>query len=157
MQSVGPLGGRRGGKFSQRSGKWRVLCPAHADKNPSLDVGVAPPDSRWRLTWHCYAGCNIPEIRTTPIAAGVPPHAFASRNGTTRNGRRGIIDVYPYTDDDGNVLYEKVRYTPKAFQQRRSDGNGGHIWNLDGIPRVLYRLPESRKAVEADQWIAVVE
>jgi hypothetical protein len=35
-----------------------------------------------------------------------------------------------------------VRYKPKAFYQRRPGPNGGAIWNLDGVPRVLYRLPE---------------
>ena len=35
-----------------------------------------------------------------------------------------------------------MRYTPKSFKQRRPDGNGGWIWNLKGVRRVLYRLPE---------------
>ena len=30
----------------------------------------------------------------------------------------------------------------KTFRQRRPDGNGGWIYNLDGVRRVLYRLPE---------------
>ena len=35
-----------------------------------------------------------------------------------------------------------MRYEPKAFKQRRPDGHGGWIWNLDGVRRVPYRLPE---------------
>src|ERR1019366_2400557 len=34
----------------------------------------------------------------------------------------------------------------KAFRQRRPDGCGGFTWNLDGIERVPYRLPELLKA-----------
>ena len=35
-----------------------------------------------------------------------------------------------------------MRYDPKDFRQRRPDGTGGYISTLDGVRRVLYRLPE---------------
>lgn len=34
------------------------------------------------------------------------------------------------------------RYEPKQFKQRRPDGKGGWLWNLDGVRRVLYRLAD---------------
>ena len=40
------------------------------------------------------------------------------------------------------MLFQTVRFDPKAFRQRRPDGKGGWIWNLAGIDPVLYRLPE---------------
>ena len=46
-----------------------------------------------------------------------------------------------------------MRYEPKDFRQRRSDGNGGWIWNLQGTHRVLYRLPE----VLATNFVLIVE
>ena len=39
-------------------------------------------------------------------------------------------------------MFQVVRFAPKDFRQRRPDGNGGWIWNLNGIERVPYRLPE---------------
>jgi hypothetical protein len=57
---------------------------------------------------------------------------------------------HPYRDRDGNLLFEVVRYLKpdgeKVFRQCRPDGRGGDIWNLDGIERVPYRLPELLKA-----------
>jgi hypothetical protein len=50
--------------------------------------------------------------------------------------------TYPYHGADGNLLYETIRYEPKDFRQRQPDGNGGWTWNLNGVERVLYRLPE---------------
>jgi putative DNA primase/helicase len=47
-----------------------------------------------------------------------------------------------YRDARGKLLHEAVRFDPKDFAQRRPDGAGGYIWNLDGIERVPYRLPE---------------
>ena len=54
--------------------------------------------------------------------------------------------MYPYVDNDGTLLFEIVRYPQKDFKMRRPDGMGGWIWNLDGVPRVLYNLPTLRRA-----------
>src|SRR5439155_3649659 len=40
------------------------------------------------------------------------------------------------------LLSQNVRFEPKDFLQRRPDGRGGWAWNLDGVRRVPYRLPE---------------
>ena len=57
-----------------------------------------------------------------------------------------IVATYPYVDENGALLFEVVRYEPKGFSQRRPDGNGGWLWNLDGVRRVPYNLPEVIKA-----------
>jgi len=46
-----------------------------------------------------------------------------------------------------------LRYEPKNFRQRRPDGRGGWIWNLDDVRRVLYRLP----ALKGSETVYVVE
>lgn len=58
--------------------------------------------------------------------------------------RRKIVKTYDYTDERGNFLFQVVRYEPKGFSQRRPSeaGNGNWEWNLQGVRRVLYRLPE---------------
>lgn len=56
--------------------------------------------------------------------------------------------VYPYMDEGGKLLFEVCRYPGKRFRQRRPDGAGGWIWRLDGVPRVLYRLPEILESPE---------
>jgi len=53
-----------------------------------------------------------------------------------------IVATYPYVDETSEMIFEVVRYEPKSFRQRRPDGRGGWVWNLDGVRRVLYRLPE---------------
>jgi hypothetical protein len=64
------------------------------------------------------------------------------------SGRTGLqslrheVACYDYRDEDGTVLYQAVRYEPKGFLQRRPDSAGGWVYNLQGVRRVLYRLPE---------------
>ena len=61
-----------------------------------------------------------------------------------------IVFTYDYHDATGAVVFQTVRYDPKDFKQRRPDGNGGYIWNLNGVIRPLYRLPELMVADPAD-------
>lgn len=68
-----------------------------------------------------------------------------------------IVATYPYTDQDGKLLYEVVRLDPKDFRQRRPDGAGGWLWKMKGVERVLYRLPSVLAAVQAGQTVYVVE
>lgn len=53
------------------------------------------------------------------------------------------------------MLYQVQRWAPKEFRQRRSNGEGGWINNLDGVVRVPYRLPEM--LAEPNHTIFIVE
>lgn len=68
------------------------------------------------------------------------------RHGEGESARQQaeILATYPYRAADGRLLYEVVRKAPKAFQQRRRDPSNPNrwVWNLEGIERVPYRLPE---------------
>lgn len=55
---------------------------------------------------------------------------------------RRIVAIYDYRDEQGEVLFQVVRFDPKDFRQRRPDGNGGWIWSVKGVRQVPYRLPE---------------
>jgi hypothetical protein len=66
------------------------------------------------------------------------------------------VATYDYRDAAGRLLYQTVRKEPKGFYQRRADGAGGWLYNLDGVDRVLYRLPDLL-AAGSDDWVFVVE
>jgi hypothetical protein len=66
----------------------------------------------------------------------------ADGDGYTPRRKKKIVETYDYRSAEGNILSQGVRFDPKGFAQRRPDGRGGYIWNLDGVERVLYRLPE---------------
>lgn len=137
-------GARRNG------GGWRALCPAHADKNPSLSIDVRDD----KILVHCHAGCSQEAVLA---ALGIEARELFLHAGKDKV-RRGehkpkIVAIYDYSDEKGTLLYQKVRYEPKAFRQRRPGANGGWTWKLDGVRRVLYRL----SAVLAAQDILVVE
>jgi putative DNA primase/helicase len=66
--------------------------------------------------------------------------------------------VYDYVDESGALLFQVCRKRNKeGFPQRRPDGKGGWIWNLGGVRKVLYRLPEVIEALANDQTVLIVE
>jgi hypothetical protein len=76
------------------------------------------------------------------------------RTEKTAAGR--IVATYDYVDEGGKLVYQKVRYHPKDFKQRRPDGNGGWIWSVKGVRWVLYRLRELH-AVHKSRAVVYVE
>ena len=66
-----------------------------------------------------------------------------------------IEDTYDYTDEAGTLLYQVVRVQGKTFPCRRIDDNGEWKWNLEGVKRVLYRLPDLLK--RQDETVYIVE
>jgi AAA domain len=68
-----------------------------------------------------------------------------------------IVATYDYADENAKTPFQVLRYEPKTFKQRRPDGQGGWIWNLDGVRRVLYGLPDLTKAVAAGAVIHITE
>jgi Toprim domain-containing protein len=50
--------------------------------------------------------------------------------------------AYDYRDEDGKILFQAVRFRPKAFLQRKPNAKGGWVWTTKDVRRVIYRLPE---------------
>ena len=51
--------------------------------------------------------------------------------------------AYDYLDEAGTLIHQVIRSRPKSFRQRRPGARPSEwIWNLRGVRRVLYRLPE---------------
>jgi hypothetical protein len=90
-------------------------------------------------------------------AMGIVPDPAPTANG----GGKPVLATYPYTDENNVLLFEVVRFDTtdreERFKQRRPDGKGGWIWNLKGVPRVLYRLPELKAAMKAGARIILPE
>ena len=51
-----------------------------------------------------------------------------------------LSKVYNYVDQQGELRYQVMRYEPKTFRQRRPDGNGGWIYNMQDVEALPYNL-----------------
>lgn len=75
-------------------------------------------------------------------------HGFVEAQPAEAKSR--IVATYRYESADRTLMFEVVRFAPKTFRQRRPDGHGGWVWNLQGVDRILYRLPELLAADPAE-------
>jgi len=120
----------------------KAHCPAHDDQKKSLSL----TERDGKTLWKCHAGCSQEAVTS----------ALRER-GLLGGGKGSIVATYDYTDAQGKLLFQVVRFEPKDFRQRRPDGKGGWIWNVPKEMRVLYHLPELRKAIQSGQRVFVVE
>ena len=114
--------------------EWKAHCPAHEDDKASLSVGTS---ASGLILVHCHAGCPA---QTVVAALGLTMRDLMGASSS--NGKPRIVATYDYRSAAGQLLFQSVRFQPKNFRQRRPDGNGGWLWNLKGVKRVPYRLPE---------------
>ncbi len=126
-----------------RSGnKATARCPVHQDSEPSLSIEATDGSN---FVAHCHAnrGCTFERIVASLRSRWLRrlPGVTSTSTGDPSVVRRQVA-AYPYVNEHGYLLYQVVRYEPKGFRQRRPDGEGGWIYNLDGVRRVLYRLSE---------------
>jgi putative DNA primase/helicase len=148
LQLLRGLPGSKGGPNA-----FTARCPGHEDRENSLSVGVGKDG---RILLKCHAGCGLSDI-LTPLDLNA--RDLYPANGKGKVVKKHIEKVYDYTDADGGLVFQVLRYVPKDFRQRRPDPDkrGGWLWNLKGIERPLYHLPEVIKAMAEDQTIYLVE
>ncbi len=159
--------------------QWMARCPCrNDDANPSLAISQ---NDEGTALMHCHRGnsCSLDEIcKSIGVEARelfsesdddwVPAPKFQqdTRSASTkRNVGKKIEKIYPYYNEEGKLLYEKVRFRlddgGKSFANRQPDpfNSGEYIWNLKEplVRRVLYRLPEVVKAIAAGEPVWLVE
>lgn len=136
---------------AKRGHSSKIICPAHDDQQPSLHVS---PGDDGSVLLCCHAGCANEEILD---AEGATWDALFQ----PREEPVSIAPItYSYTDENGQELFQAIRFNKpggrKEFRQRHKDDKGQWVWNLNGVRRVLYRLPDVTQAVSGGEvtWLA---
>jgi len=121
-------------------GEYSAWCPAHNTHHGSLSI----KEEDGKILVHCHADCPTEDIcqalgLTTRSLFLKPEGEEAEESEEPQH----IVAKYPYVNEEGTTLYWRLRYGPrKDFCYRRMDDDGNWIWNLDGVRRVPYRLPQ---------------
>ena len=86
-----------------------------------------------------------------------------------------VVAQFPYEDENGTLVFvvERVEYRnadgahvlnkdgkrKKSFRQKRPDPErpGAWIWNVNGVPPLLYGLPALLEAIASERTVVVVE
>ena len=163
MQVTAEFIARHLGGASKSGDNWSCRCPAHDDKRASLSI-TEKQDGK--ILVHCHAGCDqalvVAELKAIgmwPTSAKITPEALPPPPVQINigQGKGQILATYDYIDEHGELLYQAVRYEPKDFRQRKPNGQGGWVWSIKGVQRVLYRLPEVLAAVAEGRTVYICE
>lgn len=148
-------------EFRRMGGELYARCPFHDDgKRPNFRVNED------KELWHCDVcgvGGSVIDLvsRLENISIGEAMAKLSGREMSRPAPRSTqkptskkdieeqpdlkLVATYDYTDENGKLIFQALRYDPKTFRQRRPDGKGGWVWNLDGVTRVLFNLPQILK------------
>jgi len=130
---------------------FKALCPAHEDAHPSLEIDVAQDGNLLLLCRVCGKEATpriLERLALTWAEILRTGDALAPQQPATQKPRPKIVATYDYRDEAGVLLYQSCRVEPapdgkkKSFFQRRPAGPDKWVNNIDGVSRVLYRLPE---------------
>jgi len=156
-----------------------AYCPCHSDKKASLSISRDRAAGRTLL--YCHAGCDVKDILSK---VGLSLKDLFQEEKPRERKKDRIEAIYKYTDSGGKLLFEKVRFRPKVFTQRRHI-DGAVVWGLGGgryfetypgsneysmkersgasarefseVKPVLYNLPGVIKGVNGKETIYIVE
>lgn len=131
-------------KLNGSSSQAMALCPFHEDKKSSLSINLKTG------LYFCH-GCNengdvfsfFQKKHSVDFKTAL--QELSKQAGITES-RKKIVKTYDYTDGSGKLIFQTLRHEPKDFRQRRPDGKGGWIWNLQGVTLVPYNLPQVVKS-----------
>lgn len=145
-----------GVKLVKKGAEFQGLCPLHSENTPSFYVNTE------KQSFHCFgcgAGGDVIEfvMKKNGINFMEAVKKLGGNNEDSERARihhhseavhpRRVVANYYYRNELGEPLYKVVRYEPKGFAQCRKVGND-IVWDMVGVTRVLYRLPEIIKAEE---------
>lgn len=140
-----------GGPVRPSNGSFMVRCPAHEDATPSLSIA----DGADGTLVHCFAGCPPEAVL---MGSGL---VWADLSGSTEDRLpvEAAWTIYSYTDEHNKPLFQVIRKPDKQFRQRTSDPTTktGYRWNLAGVRRVLYHLPEVIEAGNLGHEVWITE
>jgi hypothetical protein len=138
--------------------QYSARCPAHEDHKASLSIKRGP--DRWLVK--CFGGCT-PEAIVAAIDLTLADLFFDVKHPPTPKSKKPqppdnsaevpkVVTEYSYVDENGKLFYQNVRFEPKNFRVRRPGPPGPWVWSLEGVRRVLYKLPQ---VLAADEVLVV--
>lgn len=146
--------------WAKRGQQSMTQCPAHDDSTASLHVS---PGTDQPVTLRCMATCTNEDVLA---AAGIDwsevcrPLEQSMSTDQVRTSQGVASHVYSYHDAEGRLVFQALRVPlaggRKTFMQRHPVGDQW-VWNLQGVERVLYRLPSILRAREQGRTIWLFE
>ena len=163
----------RGIEIKKQGVEFVCLCPLHDEKTPSFHIN---PEKDVFNCFGCQKSGSVIDLHAAlsnlPIGAamndllGVDSRdkekwkpiekPLPKESPSSPPVKKKIAAVYDYQDASGKLVYQVVRSDPKGFGQRKILPDGSFKWDMDGVERLPYHLPEILSA-DPEAAVFVVE
>lgn len=80
-----------------------------------------------------YRGGSVADAIAWLEDQGIKPKSEKPKPSSSKR----LIATYDYADENGEIIYQVMRYEPKTFRQRAADGS----WSIKGVTQLPYLLP----------------
>ncbi len=128
--------------------------PEHEDRRASFSVNLDTG------LYNCH-GCGrkgdvftfYQELKGVDFKTALKELSETAGISEPQGQNKRITETYDYCDEKSDLIYQVCRYEPKDFRPRRRGSEGKWIYNLNGVRRVPYNLPELLNA----QSVIIVE
>lgn len=139
---------------SNSSGMGMALCPFHNDHKPSLSINLNAGKGQFKCHG-CGKSGSIFDfyIARHGVNFQIALQELGKQAGLSPEVKRKIVKTYDYRDVEEKLIFQVCRYEPKSFSQRRPDGKGNWIYNLEGITPIPYNLQDVIKPENKDVFI----
>jgi hypothetical protein len=153
-------------KVNIRSGLWSDFATTDAKGNDLISLVAYVRNINQGEAANCLANkIGIPPLKLNGSASYKPSTNGSQRPSAKSSAVRKIADTYDYLDENGDLIFQVVRFEPKDFRQRRpaqpADDSAmvrdGWVWEVRGLRQVPYRLPELIEAIALGHPVWIVE
>lgn len=149
---------QRTGRTGWKAGREIVLlCPFHESEGSTPSLNVREGDGGYPLIRCRSRGCTPEQVLDSLGLSWVDVFGDDSEHWTPSG--EPWVACYDYTDAAGTLLFQVVRTAAKDFSQRQPDPAKPHgwAWNLRGVERVPFHLPQVVEAIVAGEPVYVVD
>jgi putative DNA primase/helicase len=115
-------------------------------------TGEPPPKANGKANGKAYSAAKPRNDASKIVVAEFPYH-------DTNGALAFVVERVEYQSADGSFVMKEDSKRKKTFPQKRPkpDCPGEWIWNVDGIPPLVYRLPEVAEAIANGHTIIITE
>lgn len=161
--------------YEDKGDKCIAFCPLHPEGNASITICYDKFNEKTLI--ECSEGCSVLEILDK---VGLTLEDLCERG----SARKNIDEIYSYTDEEGNELYQRVKYKDGKFSVRRVIGKdvvyglkggeyyetftGSGEWSkkekinekvkvFPEAQQVIYNLPQVVNAINKGETVFIVQ
>ncbi len=135
------------------AGGFKVLCPTHADRDPSLSLTLKGST----IGVKDFGGCPTEDILKAKGLSFSDLFLNSHQPQPDKRTPQKLVATFSSPDATGQEQYQIRRFEPKNFQAWHKNKSGEYVSGLGEAKPIPYRLPELLQAIKLRETVFLPE